>query len=353
MITSFKAYFQKFDAVLISSAINITYLTGYQGFSEIERECFLLITKDKNYLITDTRYSEELKKYTKDFEILEIGSIKFIYNDFQNILGSLKNKKIAIEKNDLRVNEFEMLKKHIKNIYEIELSKLRLIKRSDEIENIKKACFITDLVFENVLKKIKLNISELEIAKEIEIFIKKQNADFSFKPIVAFDKNSSIPHHHSDQTKLKKNQIILLDFGVKYNGYCSDMTRTVFYGKASSDLKKMYDTVLKAQEIAINKIKPKIKASEIDIAARNYIKSNNYPDIIHSLGHGIGLVVHESPHLSPKSNDILNNGMVFSVEPGIYIPNFGGIRIEDLVFINNGKPELISKSKREIIEIHA
>ncbi|MDP2585725.1 MAG: M24 family metallopeptidase, partial [Candidatus Levybacteria bacterium] len=178
---------------------------------------------------------------------------------------------------------------------------------------------------------------------------------------VGFGKNSAVPHHQATNNKLTNNEIVLLDFGVKLDNYCSDMTRTVFFGKASAEFKKMYETVLKAQSKAIeflntkylihNTSKQKIIASDIDNIARKHIISSGYKTIPHSLGHGIGLEVHEKPSLSPKSKDILKKGMVFSIEPGIYIPNFGGVRIEDLVVLEKGKLRLLTHSPKNFIEL--
>jgi Xaa-Pro aminopeptidase len=160
-------------------------------------------------------------------------------------------------------------------------------------------------------------------------------------------------HHRSDKTKLKKNQIVLLDFGVKYEGYCSDMSRTVFFGKADEKLKRIYQTVKESQKKAFARLSSKssiVNLKDIDKIARDHIISKGFSSIPHSLGHQIGIDVHEEPRLSPKSKGKLENNMVFSIEPGIYIPSFGGVRIEDLVLYQNG-PKLLTSSNRDLIEI--
>jgi Xaa-Pro aminopeptidase len=225
------------------------------------------------------------------------------------------------------------------------------------------------------LKKIKKGITEKELAYELEYLIKQKGADISFPPIVAFGANSSIPHHQTSDKRLKANSIVLLDFGAKLGSYCSDMTRTIFFGKANNKFKKMYKTVLDAQKKAIEKLSHLgggrlarrslgeagmdssevnsrgIKASVIDKIARDYIIKQGFPTIPHSLGHGIGIEVHEPPRLSPTSKVGLKPGMVFSIEPGIYMPGFGGIRIEDLVVLENKDPRLLTHSPKELIEI--
>jgi len=337
------------DAKLISSAKNITYLTKLSFFSETEREVFLIISKNKKFLITDRRYSEEVKKITKQFEIIDCGALNFIAKEAKEFFKNEKIKSLGFEVNNLTVSEFKLLENKVK-LVPIDLKSLREIKSNEEIKYIKNACKIGDSAFKFILSKLKVGVTERKIAEELENYFKSKNVSSSFQPIVAFGINSSIPHHQSNNTKLRKNQMVLLDFGVKVNGYCSDMTRTVFFGSADSKFKSMHQTVLDAQQSAIKEIKNDIKASNIDKAARDFIIKNGYPDIIHSVGHGIGLEVHESPSVSPKSEDIIKNNMIFSIEPGIYLKSYGGVRIEDLVLVRSGKAELISKAKRGLIE---
>lgn len=347
------------DAVLVSSHGNIIYLLQKDfGFSIGERECLLLITKNSTIVITDARYSEAVSDKIRDFEVRDSGAIHFFRRNGKEILKELKIKKIGFEENNLTYEEYSLLKE-ISSPNPIDLRKLRLIKTESEVENIKKACGIGDKTFEYILKKIREGITEAELSDKIETFINSKGADFSFKPIVAFGKNSSIPHHLSDKTKLGKNQIVLLDYGVKVNNYCSDMTRTVFFGSASTKFKQMYQTTFDAQFKTIQFLKSSIInqesliSSEVDKIAREHIIKQGFPTIPHSLGHGIGIEVHEFPHLSPISQEKLEIGMVFSVEPGIYLPNYGGVRIEDLVYLGKNGPELISNANREIIEAYA
>lgn len=339
------------EAKLISKVSNIFYLTGFSGFYENEREAFVILTNNKKYIITDRRYSEAIKNQTKGFEIIDIGAINFIGNEAKEFFEKENIDTLLIEDDNLTVAEFKILKKYIR-MRSLDSSRLRIIKNSAEIENIKKACEIGDEAFKFIQAKLKVGITEENISDQLILFFKQKNADKSFDPIVAFGNHSSIPHHQSGNTKLLKNQIVLLDFGVKINNYCSDMTRTVFFGKADKKFKRIYETVLNAQKKAIEELSISKKASEIDSIARDYIISQGYPNIIHAVGHGIGIDVHEAPILSPKSKDILENNMVFSIEPGIYIPGYGGVRIEDLVLVRDNRAELISHSKREIIELN-
>ena len=353
---SLQKYLKKLDAIFISTRANIVYLTGYNGFSEIERECFLLITKKKNYLITDRRYSEAIKKSVKGYSVIETGAHNFTKKNVSEFLKKNKIKKLGFEDNNLTVAEYNLLKKAA-FLKPIDLSNIRIIKTKEEIKNIKLACKIGDQAFEFIMGKLKLGITEKQIEHELVNFIKNKNADISFKPIVAYGKNSSIPHHQTGRDKLKKNQIVLLDFGINLNNYCSDMTRTIFFGSASTEFKRMHQTVLEAQSKAIEFLNSTIinhkstTGKQIDMVARDYTIEQGYPDIIHSVGHGIGIEVHESPHLSPNSRDKIQAGMIFSIEPGIYLPNYGGVRIEDLVLVGKNGIEVITHSNRGIIEI--
>ncbi len=343
------------DALLISSPSHITYLTGYDHFTPLEREAYLLITRRKNYIITDGRYSEAVKKHVKHLKLLETSPTAPLLNHLKKLEENIKT--LGFEPNNITVSEHTYFKKIFKKMKPIDLSKLRIIKELDEISTIEKACNLGDKAFDFILKKLKIGVTEKEIAFEIELFVKKHDAQLSFPTIVAFGPNSSIPHHATGNTKLKIGDFVLLDFGTKVDSYCSDMTRTVVFGKASEKQKKIYAIVLEAQTIAIQQCsnlaikQSAIHASEIDSIARKHIEQNKFSTIPHSLGHGTGLEVHESPSLSPRSKDKLENGMVFSVEPGIYIPNFGGVRIEDLATLTKTEVRLLTKSPRELIEI--
>ncbi len=354
------------DAILVSCVPNIIYLTGYSGFSKDEREAFVFITKSKQYLATDGRYIEEVKKLVSNFEIIEITSS----NPFKKILAALTKKhqikKLGIEEKNLTVHEQKTLLSHYNDTYHYsdQINKLRAIKSIDEVAAIEKACALGDKTFNYILTKIKAGVTEKRLAWEIEFFIKKQGADISFTPIVAFGANSAVPHHQTSNTKLvTRNTLILLDFGVKINNYCSDMTRVVFFGKATAKQKRIYETVLQAQKRAIEFINQHLRgdrmgssevslnAKAVDKVSRDYIINAGFPAFPHTLGHGIGLEVHEAPRLGPKSKDKLVPGMVFSIEPGIYIPEFGGVRIEDLVVLKKSGPRLLTKATRKIIEI--
>jgi Xaa-Pro aminopeptidase len=345
------------DAALISSVADIIYLTNFSYFTDIEREAFLLITKDKQYIITDGRYSHAVKKYLKNFTLLEITHQKPFEYHLEKIIQKDNIISLGIETTNITVSEHKKISPKLNKTKHFDLSALRIKKDPQEIACIIKACKLADLAFTYICGQIKAGMTEKMIAFELESYIRKNGADISFPTIVAFGENAAIPHHHTGNTILNKNKPLLIDFGVKIDNYCSDMTRTIFLGIANHEQKKAYQTVLNAQQKAIDSLNHNLKnnleinASDIDKAARNYIIKQGYPNIPHSLGHGIGLQLHESPTLSAKSKNILENGMVFSIEPGIYLPDKFGIRIEDLFVIQDNSLCQLTNSPKTLVEI--
>lgn len=227
-----------------------------------------------------------------------------------------------------------------------------------KIEKIKKACQITDKTFRYILPKIKSGISEKKLAQEIDLFIESNGASASFPTIVAYGDHSSAVHHLTGKRLLRgRGVLIMLDFGARYKNYCSDMTRTVFFGKATKKQKEIYKIVLKSQQKVVDYIKGQlgngsyIKVAQVDKVARQYILDRGFPTIPHSLGHGVGKKVHEKPKISYKSREILKEGIPFTIEPGIYIKGFGGIRIEDVYIIENHEIRQLTNSSKALIEI--
>lgn len=349
----------KFDTVFVSSVPLITYFTGFPHFSIEEREAYLIFTKSDQFIVTDPRYAEAVGKQVKDFKLLVRSRETPFLKQLEDLAKRYKIVNLGIEEDNLTVSEYKALKKVFKKISHFSMTQLRLIKSPDEIRKIEKACRIGDLAFKYIKSQIKPGISEIELANKLEDFIRTKGAKLSFETIAAFGKNASVPHHGTGRTRLKDlstGQFIKLDFGVKYQNYCSDMTRTVFYGQPSTRQIQIYQTVLKSQRQAASyiekhfKISPKepLLASEVARVARNLIVSRGFETIPHALGHGIGLEVHEAPNLSVKSQHVLQNGMVFSIEPGIYIPDYGGVRIEDLFVIQNNQLKQLTKSPKEL-----
>lgn len=343
---------QHLDAILISSVPNIIYLTNYAGFSIEEREAYVLVTKQNTYLLTDARYINAVNNMPH-ITLCEITATTPLTALLTTVCEKEALQKIGIETTNLTVAEYHNLKKLPATLSSADLRNIRLIKTAAEIAAIQQACALGDQAFDHVLSKIVEGVTEKQIAFELEFFIKQHGGDISFRSITAFGPHAAIPHHHTSDTPLTKNNFVLLDFGVKIDNYCSDMTRTIFLGTPTDEQKKMHQTVWEAQQKAIDYFgtSTSITAADVDRIARDYILSQQYPSIPHSLGHGIGLAVHEAPSLSPHSKDILTDGMVFSIEPGIYLPGFGGVRIEDLFVIENSKLRQLTTSPKTCITL--
>jgi len=344
------------DAFLVSSYAHVSYLTGFYGFSQFERDAYVLVTPKNIYLFTNPLYKDSFDPNSKSLLLKITSRDNPLTKQLHYVLQIEHIKSVGFEEENLTVSEFTKLQKDGIDFIPDTLSHLRIKKSHDEIQRIKSVCKLTDIVFEEFVKQtIEPGITEVNLATRLEKIALEKNASFSFPAIVAFGKNAAIPHHHSGETKLKKNDLILIDFGLKKDNYCSDMTRTFFIGKPTEEQKKAYAVVLESQQVAVQqcnnvtmKQSTSVSAKNIDKAVRDYITSHNFPTIPHSLGHGIGLEVHEAPSLSPHSEDKLTEGMVFSIEPGIYLPGKFGIRIEDLYTIQNGNLTKLTNSKSDL-----
>ncbi|MBI2195559.1 MAG: M24 family metallopeptidase [Candidatus Levybacteria bacterium] len=221
----------------------------------------------------------------------------------------------------------------------------------DKVSSTTRACALTDECFDFILKKVKVGVSEKELATEIRKFMNKKGARLAFHTIVAFGENAYEIHHKPTNKKLARNQFVLLDFGARVNGYCADMSRTLVFGKATNEQKKIYNTVFTAQEKAIKAIKSNCKTYEIDKVARDYIFKKGFHPIPHTLGHGVGKQVHEGLKIGPMSAESLKVGDIFTIEPGIYIKNFGGVRIEDVLILQKGRARALTHSPKHLIEL--
>lgn len=335
---------KKIDAFLVSNTLNIHYLTGFSGSSG-----YLLLIGQKRLFYTDARYYERALKETVNVKVC------LLDKDISEILIKFKIKKLAFESNYVSYNRYIEWSKKFTGIKLIPVDslveKIRQIKDADEVRLITKAVDVCEEIFSSI--NLKKGITEKQLVSKLEnTAIEVFSARPSFDPIVAFGRNSSIPHALPGKAKYSGNGICLIDFGVKVNGYSSDLTRTFWAGKITQQFKEIYNIVLEAQQSAIEGIKPGKPIVEIDKLARSYIDKYGYGKYFsHSLGHGIGLAVHELPRINPKSKGFLEEGMIFSVEPGIYITGWGGVRIEDLVLVKRDGCEVLTKLPKILKDI--
>ena len=333
------------DAVIITSRANHRYFTKFDN-----EDGYLFITKNEAYAYEDFRYTEIANKLLSP-----------VYKVCQklplaNLVKDLSIKSIGIEGDYISLNTYNMYKAMLDGVNFVDISTtiagLRQVKDEWEIAQIRKAQEITDLAFEHILGVISTDLTETDVAAELEYFMKKHGAeDKSFETISISGPKTSLPHGVPENVKIQKG-FFTMDFGATVNGYHSDMTRTVCVGKADSEMKKLYNTVLEAQLAGLEYLsKGGLSCFEADRIAREIINKDYNGLFGHSLGHSVGLDIHESPALSPKCNAILVPGSVVTVEPGIYMPGKYGCRIEDLVVILENGIENFTKSPKKLIEL--
>ncbi len=318
----------------------------------------LLITKNSSYLLIDFRYYEKAKNTVKFANVI---LLERYYVQLKEILESENIKTVLIESNTTSLDDYNKITSMLngfKVLADSSLSKkieaLRTIKTKDEITSIKQAQQITDETFSYILNKIKVGITEYELMLDIEFFMRKLGSEgVAFDTIVVSGKNSSLPHGVPTKKQIETGDFITMDFGAVVNGYCSDMTRTVALGKPCEEQIKVYNTVLKAQKAALAGIKPDIICKNVDKLARDIIENAGYKGCFgHGLGHSVGLKIHESPCFNTRDETVLKNGMVLTVEPGIYLENRFGVRIEDMVIVTESGCENITKSPKELVVIN-
>jgi len=360
------------DALIVTNSYNILYLSGFKGISDTEREAVLVAkgskssksvkgfkgntTRSNLVLITARLYQTEANKLKSAKLDVKIASERDQTQKF--LFEALKNsQKIGFEKDNLTVGEYEKYKNLLpgKDFIACEniIENLRQIKTKEEIAKIEKAQIISQKALESLLPTISVGQTELEIAKKLESIMRSLGSQgLAFGTIIASGPNSGIPHHTTSDRRLTINDTLLFDFGAKYQNYCADLSRTVFVGKPTDRQANIYNHVAHAQKAAIAKIGHGTKSHEPFHTVNDIFKENSLEQyFLHGLGHGIGLEVHELPYLRSKANDTqLTNGMVFSVEPGLYFP-WGGVRIEDLVVVENGKANVLGKMQDALVII--
>lgn len=343
-----KISLQNMQGMIVANPANIKYLTG------INAEGTLLITRKENFFLTDARYLEEVKSILTINDGIIVNNISNItIDDYENFFLFCEN--VGFEENYIT---YAMYKKYLErykihNLEETEymLEKQRMIKDEEELEFIEKACYITDECFKYICEYIKIGMTEKEIAFEIERFFKTNSADgVAFETIVASGKNSSKPHAVPTDKKIEAGDTITIDMGCKYKGYCSDMTRTIFAGFVPIQVQGIYDLVFKNQIQTLREMKDGASIRLISKMVENDFKINGY-DLVHSLGHGVGLDIHEMPFINGKSDGTLKTNMVVTSEPGIYIPNHFGVRIEDTVLITKSGCINLTKSDKNYIVV--
>ena len=339
---------RELDAILISAPENRRYLSGFTGSAG-----YLLVTPQRQVLFTDSRYAEQAGNQSPHFEVIQMQA------GLSWLLDSLKAtgvKRIGFERDNMTVASSNRVLDAIKEDESLNgtsliatsgiTNELRVYKDMDELAQLQKAIDASDRAMEAVCPTIEAGMTEKEVAWRMEVAMREFGADnLSFDTIVAAGPNGAMAHHRADDTVIQSGEPIVIDMGARVNGYCSDITRTVVVGEPDETFHKIYNIVLGAQLIAINTVRPGLTGEECDALSRDVIAEAGYGDNFgHSLGHGVGLAVHESPRVGPRAEDVLKPDMVFTVEPGIYLPGWGGVRIEDIVILGENGATPMSKA---------
>lgn len=340
------------DGLLVTVGANLRYLSGFTGSAGT-----LFISPQDALLLTDFRYIDQATEQAPDYKVINIATTSLV-----QMLAQRKGARIGFESDKVSVAQLEHWQKGVAELAGDNaiqwvgtadiVEKLRAVKSADELARLQKAVDIADACFEHIISYMTPGVAEKEIAWRMEVFMREQGASgLSFPSIVASGVNGALPHARPTDKPLAAGEFVTLDFGCIWEDYCSDMTRTVFIGDPTERDRQLYELVLKAQQAGVEAVKPGVKAKEVDKVARDIIKDAGYGDAFgHGLGHGIGMEVHEEyPRLNQVGEVVLAPGMVTSVEPGVYLSGWGGIRIEDLVVVTEDGARVLTKSPKHLI----
>ncbi|HHW27816.1 MAG TPA: aminopeptidase P family protein [Firmicutes bacterium] len=342
---------EQVDGFLVTSMTNWRYVSGFTG----DAGC-LLVTHDKAFLLTDSRYVEQAEKQCPGFSVKKTTHDEDVLKDVVRKEGV---KRLAFEKRHTSYEEWEKLRDRLSDV-ELKgitgwVENLRMVKTPEEIELIARAQEIADDAFALLFQSIRKGAREEDLALELEFTMRKMGAEsVSFPIIVVSGERSSLPHGTPTGKTLADGDFVTFDFGATYQGYHSDETRTFVIGHLDKKHEEVYGIVLEAQEAALRAVKPGVLARDVDLAGRKVIEDAGYGEYFgHGIGHGVGLEIHEGPSVSVKSETVLEPGMVITIEPGIYIPGFGGVRVEELVVVTDDGMRVLTQSPKELTVIKA
>ncbi|HTQ11567.1 MAG TPA: Xaa-Pro peptidase family protein [Fimbriimonadaceae bacterium] len=338
---------KRIPAMLVSEIDNVRWATGFTGSNG-----FLLLTPTDQRFVTDSRYTLQAKEQVPGVRVEVYNSATNANEFLAGQAAEMGLKQIGFEADAVTYAAHRKLSEKFAGIELLPVENLfpdlRVVKTADEIETTRRSCKLADACFDHVRRMIQVGVAEFDIGLEIEFFFRRNGADLSFDPIVVSGERSARPHGRASEKKLERGDFLTLDFGGKLDGYCSDETRTVVIGEATDRHREVYDAVLKSQLAALEAMKPGVKASEVDRISREAM-GDLAQYFGHGLGHGLGRVVHDSGRLSSTSETVLAKDQIWTVEPGAYIPGFGGVRIEDDVVVTDDGIEILTHSPKEML----
>ena len=331
---------EKIDALLITDMVTIRYLSGFTG-----SEASVIMTPEAFFVLVDSRYTTQARREAPLFHISRISERT---EDTARLISRLKSKKVGIDAKSITYADYKELEERLAKTSLVPvrepLLKLRMRKEGEEINIIREGIGIAAYGFNQIKDQIQPGKAERDVAVALEFALRKAGAEkMSFDTIVASGKRSALPHGVASNKKIRTGELVTIDFGIQYQGYCTDETCTVVAGTPTQKQKKVFGIVKEAHDRAIDKIKPGASSKKVDRAAREYIERKGFGKYFgHGTGHGVGLSVHEEPRLSPLTSEVLEEGMIVTVEPGIYIPNWGGVRIEDMILVTRDGREVLT-----------
>ena len=335
------------DALLITELTNVQWVSGFRGSAGV-----VIATTNDARFISDGRYTIAAAEQVKDMPTFTYQRAMKLDEFIAQHIREMNIHSIGFESENVSYKRWSTLAETLAGIQLVPtpdiISALRMIKTESEIKAIKEACKLADAGFDHILKLIQPGVSEYDLNLELEFFIRRHNAGLAFDPIVVSGANSAMPHGKATEKKLQKGDFLTMDFGANLNGQCSDLTRTVVVGECSERSCEIYNAVLKSQLAAIDAMKPGAKAHDIDAISREAMGELS-EFFTHGLGHGLGSVVHDAGRLANNSTDVIEVNQVWTVEPGVYIPDFGGVRIEDDVLITENGAELLTFAPKELL----
>ncbi|MBZ5719217.1 MAG: Xaa-Pro peptidase family protein [Acidobacteriia bacterium] len=346
----------RLDSLLVSHLPNVRYLCGFTGSSGL-----LLVTQEKSVFFTDGRYTAQARAEVRGARVVIARQAPLIA-----AVAFLKTKRkpkgtrltVGLDGEHLTVSAASRLAGELESHFRVKeapalVEQARMVKDAEEIERLRAAVLLGASLFDVALKTIRPGVKETEVAAEMEYAARKAGADqMSFETIIASGERSALPHGRASEAAIPSDGFVVCDFGVILTGYCSDMTRTVYVGSPGDDARAMYEAVREAQQAAVEAVRPGSRLSEVDGAARKYLKKNGLGRYFsHSTGHGVGLEIHEAPRVAAGQAEVLRPGMVITIEPGVYVPGKWGVRIEDMVVVTQQGCEVLTPTSKELIVV--
>ena len=339
------------DAILINSSVNLFWLTGFTGSFG-----YVLLTGYDARFITDSRYTVQAREQVSNMTVVDFASPKTGMQVLKETMDAMGITKVAFESTYVTYGQLMQFQDKVPGIEWVPMGEvvenLRMIKTPEEIKIIKDACALTDTCFDHLKRLVQVGVTEFEIQLELEFFFRRNGASCAFEPIIVSGANSARPHGKATEKPLAEGDLVTFDFGAKVGGYCADMTRTVVVGKASERSRDVYNQVLKAQLACLEMMKPGVIAGDVDAKAREVFAEKGWAaNFGHGLGHGLGILVHDTGRLGSGSTTVLEPGQIWTVEPGIYFEGFGGCRIEDDVVVTETGIEIFNHTTKELLEL--